>query len=189
MAKAIFNGNVERVDEVLSAISTFLVNGNPDGDVPYVEKLNRDKLDYSVSSLKYVDEYLKIVRRKNLNDHQTSLIVLRCGAYCGEVIKNNTHGLEWIAYEQEVLLENIMGQWKIKKDPIYSYFLYGSHSKSLIQPLQKVIKFIENGEEDSLEFFAKAMIGHHGFFNFLRSCLRNPFPQKIPVVELKPPKK
>lgn len=189
MAKAIFNGNVENVNEVLSAISTFLVNGNSDGDIPFAEELNRDKLDYSVSSLNYVDEYLKKIRKKKLNNYQVALIVLRCGAYCGEIIRNNTYGLEWITYEQEVLLENNMGQWKIKKDPIYSYFLYGSHSKSLIQVLQKVIKFIENGEEDSLEFFAKAMISHHVFCNFLFSFLRNPFSKKIPVVEVKPPKK
>jgi len=117
MAKAIFNGNIESVDEVLFAISTFLVNGNPEGDIPFVKELNRDQLDYSISSLKRVDEYLKKVRKKKLNNYQIALIVLRCGAYCGEIIKNNTYGLEWITYGQEILLDNYMGQWKIKRDP------------------------------------------------------------------------
>ncbi|MBS3175599.1 hypothetical protein J4440_06990 [Candidatus Woesearchaeota archaeon] len=191
MAKAIFNGKLLNVNEVLSSISLFFVDGNiPDKDIPYAEKLDRSKLDFSVASLRYVDEYLKIVRKKKLNDRQKALICLRCGTYCGEVIRKNTFDLEWITYEQEILLENYMGKFKVKKDPIYSYFLYGKHAKSLSQPIQKVIKFFENGEGDSLEFFAKMVIfDNNNAIKFLLSFLKNPFPKKIPVVEVKSPEK
>ena len=79
--------------KTVSAIAQFLIDDTgSDLPTPFKEFLNPTKLDYSLESLKHVDSYLDQVRKKKrkLNDDQVTKVILRCGAYCGEVIRKNS---------------------------------------------------------------------------------------------------
>ena len=78
-------------DEQCYPISTLLFKTeDSDSDLPLREHLEEDKLDYSLKSLSVIDKYLDVVhkKKKNLSDDDLSKIILRCGAYVGEVLKN-----------------------------------------------------------------------------------------------------
>ena len=125
---------------------------------PGAEFLDFGKLDYSLESLKHVNEYLEKVRTSKTLEEDWMKICLRTGAYVGEVIRR-TPGktkFDWIDYEAaskinpEVFAdgENEIG---------LALVLYDGN-KGFVFPLAKVQKFLTNGKEDDLYFFASAVV-------------------------------
>ena len=73
-----------------------------ENSTPYLKYLNIKKLDFTVDSLKYIDEYLLKIRKikKKLNNDEILLIIVRCGTYLGEVVrKPNPKKFSWMTYE------------------------------------------------------------------------------------------
>ena len=76
--------------------------------LPFVELLARDKLDFSVQSLSYLDQYLLrlAARLGQLSDQELTEAILGAGAYLGETIRCNTPDSghwQWLTYEQAAL--------------------------------------------------------------------------------------
>jgi hypothetical protein len=74
-------------------------------DLPFVHLLARDKLDFSVQSLTWLDQYLAqlALRRGELSDQALTDAILGAGAYLGETIRSNTADpghWQWLTYEQ-----------------------------------------------------------------------------------------
>lgn len=142
-------------------ISSFLLDDTDvEIPIPFKQYLKQDKLDYSLESLKIVDDYLEQVRkRKNeLKEQESDKVILRCGAYCGEVMRRLPAGknYQWITEE-----EAIKKDWSIQNfaQPVLTtYILYSSERKSFTFPMAKAQKYLEFGKSDSLYFYAKAML-------------------------------
>jgi len=71
------------------------------------DTLNQSKLDFSLESLKEVNAYLEKVRSTKEVESSWNRVVLRTGAYVGEVIRKNDAkaNWQWLDYESAKALE------------------------------------------------------------------------------------
>ena len=151
--------NLKKLPEasiVVKAIAELLVSNEKSDDF---EKryLKKEKLDYTIASLKHIDEYLEHVRKKrsNLSQEQLTTIILRCGAYSGEVIKKNIDkNFSWSERDKDVIKE-------FGESVLTIYTLQGKETKTVIFPMAKVEKFLPNGKTDSIYFYAQVLLEDH----------------------------
>jgi len=119
--------------------------------------LDSEKLDYSVESLGHIDKYLTVVHADQVADQDELMrVVLRVGAYVGEVIRRNAQTeYHWLDYEVA------SKQCQVVKEMGMSIgtaaVLWGSADRTCF-PLAKVCKFLDNGEQDSVRFLAQVVI-------------------------------
>lgn len=143
---------------VVSSIADLLLT-DKDSDDFQKKYLEKEKLDYSVQSLKYVDQYLEKARsnKKSLSNDQYATIILRCGSYSGEVIRKNSHkDFTWVTFD-----EAVKNHEKIKefgRSLLTQYVLEDRKTNQVIFPMAKVEKYVSNGKEDSLYFYATVVI-------------------------------
>ena len=121
--------------------------------------LDRRKLDYSVESLKHVDEYLESIRKNKDVEATWNRTVLRAGAYVGEVIRRNDKKAQWrwVDHEGARSVEPKLFD-SFGKSIATAAVLYDG-KKGFSFPLAKVEKYLNNGSEDSVYFFAKVIMG------------------------------
>jgi hypothetical protein len=130
-----------------------------DQETPTLGHQNLDvtKLDFSIESLSHVNDYLEIVRKDENVQANWSVVVLRAGAYVGEVIRLNDKKTSWIWINYADA---------IKIDPKIETFgksigtaaLLYDGKKGFLFPLAKVEKYLNNGKEDNVKFFAEVIL-------------------------------
>jgi hypothetical protein len=140
----------------VAAIADFLIDDTgSDLSTPLKDSLDISKLDYSLESLKHVDLYLDQVRkkRKNLTDEQFTKVVVRSGAYCGEVVRKlSKSNFYWINYDSAVLANPKLKSWLEKS--VYTFYILFAEPSNFSFPMAKVGKYIDNGPQDSLYYLA-----------------------------------
>jgi hypothetical protein len=151
-----FRKSPSYVDREFSDLSVMLCEDREDPTYKH-DLLDPGKLDFSIESLKHMDEYLETLHTERpQNEDDAVSVVLRCGAYVGEVIrKNSPDELHWVAYKEAArhsafakgLEHSVATAGILWKDPENMYF-----------PLAKICKFIENGSEDSVYAFARVIL-------------------------------
>jgi hypothetical protein len=115
------------------------------------ELLRREALDYSLDSLKHVDEYLAQLHRAPPPDGERLQVVLRAGAYLGEVVRRSRPGVfHWVLYEEAARLSAAL---RDMPESIATAGILWRDAESMAFPLGKVCKYLENGPEDSLYTF------------------------------------
>jgi hypothetical protein len=128
-----------------------------DRDVAFPEILRRDSLDGSLDSLPHVDDYLSFVyeNRERLSDQEWSLTVLRAGAYVGEVIRHASRvgAFNWVDYNDYLASHTELRSLIPDRTAASCAFLV-HRSGAMSMPLNKVARFIEEGPEHSVHFFA-----------------------------------
>jgi len=84
-------------------------------------------------------------------------LVLRCGAYVGEVILRNAEGktYHWVDYQGAVRINQSIADFG---ESLGAAAVLWDSATGLTFPLGKVQKFLDNGREDSVHFFARAML-------------------------------
>ena len=124
------------------------------------EHLDRRKLDFSLASLKHVNEYLEAVRGAKDVEKTWNRTVLRAGAYVGEVIRKNDVKVkwQWLDYEGAKMI-NPRAFESFGKSIATAAVLYDGKD-GFAFPLAKVEKYLNNGAEDDVYFFAEAIISH-----------------------------
>lgn len=126
------------------------------GGIALREQINVVEMDYSVGSLKDVDQYLEAVHaiQDQIPDQTYTNTVLATGCYVGEVIRRNgKRKYDWVNYADYFPKNPQL----IPFFPEYlgtSAVLVGPDGKEIAVPFTKVIKFIEDGPADSVHFFA-----------------------------------
>ena len=140
---------VNEVFEQLAACFVGELKG--DGEIAHPKILKRESLDYSVESLKQVDEYLTF-----LYEHKPKRItkawlntVLWGGAYVGEVIRRNAScEHDWVSFEDWIQEhpEHLRSLGPENTLPVCAVLRFRQNAFTL--PLNKVSKFINNGPED-----------------------------------------
>ncbi|MCX6752356.1 MAG: hypothetical protein NTZ87_02540 [Candidatus Nomurabacteria bacterium] len=147
------------LSKTVVAVGQFLIEDTgSDMPTPLKEFLDPKKLDFSLESLKLVDSYLDEVRKqeKDLSEDKLIKIVLRCGAYCGEVIrKNSKKNRYWINYDHAIVIDPLV---KSFEKSVYTFYILFAEPRDFVFPLAKVGKYIENGSEDSLYFLAISIL-------------------------------
>lgn len=120
--------------------------------------LNSKLLDFSVESLSHVDEYLEKIRKDEQLKKEWNRVVLRCGAYVGEVVRRNATNTKWvwIGHDDAVQIAPQLFASAFKSVATAAVLFDGKSALGF--PLGKVEKYLENGAEDSVKFFAEVMI-------------------------------
>lgn len=129
-----------------------------DDPTPGTELLNPRALDFTVGSLGEVDDFLEKMRKRDLDDDAYVKLVLRCGAYVGEVILRNSKDktYHWLDYQGALEVNKDLADFG---ESLGTTAVLWDNTSGLTFPLGKVMKFLENGPEDSVHFFAKAILG------------------------------
>jgi hypothetical protein len=147
---------IKNQDQALSELSQLFIN-NPEKPTFGHEFLDPKKLDFSVDSLKQVDTYLEAVRKAKGIDTNLTVVVLRAGAYVGEVIRRNSPKKKWtwLDFETaETVNPKLFDQ--LGKNLGTVAVLYDG--TAFLFPLGKVGKRIANGSEDGVFFYAKVVL-------------------------------
>jgi hypothetical protein len=151
-------GSRKLLSEDFDASVASLSNLLSESDTPLRESLESSKLDLSLISLREVEHYLDKVREKrgDLTDEQFYKVILRCGAYTGEVIKKNfSLKRTWVSREDFVKRHPEMRE--AVPESLGAAAVLFAEPDSYAFPFGKVMKFIDNGSEDSLYFFAQVI--------------------------------
>jgi hypothetical protein len=147
---------VKNQDQALSELSQLFYNypGNPTFGHEF---LDPKKLDFSVESLRHVDDYLEAIRSAKGIDSNLNVVVLRAGAYVGEVIRRNSLKKKWTWLDFETA-ESVNPKifHQLGKSVNTAAVLYDG--SEFLFPLGKVGKRIANGSEDSVFFYAKVVL-------------------------------
>jgi hypothetical protein len=142
-------------DEALLDLSIMFTNC-PQRPTPGVELLDAAKMDFSIESLAFVDDFLDEVRSRPLTDRETKILVLRCGAYVGEVLRRNSSlTWHWVDYDEALRVDPKFAAIGEKNLGVVSVLWSGTKYSF---PLNKVGKFLINGREDSTKFFVQVML-------------------------------
>jgi hypothetical protein len=122
------------------------------------QHLDPRKLDYSLESLKHVDEYLEKIRKDKDVGKNWNRVVLRAGAYVGEVIRRNDskRRWQWIDFETARSI-NPKFFGKLDKTIALAAILHDEQA-GFSFPLAKVEKYLDNGSEDSVHAFAQVIL-------------------------------
>jgi len=152
----LFHRKPKLQDEALIDLAQMFLS-LPDDPTPGTESLNVSRLDFSVDSLAFVDDFLDTVRLKKLEDADLGKLVLRCGAYVGEVIRRNAIGktYHWLDYDEALRINKMIANFG---KSLGTAAVLWDGSDGIIFPLAKVGKFLENGREDSVLMLTKVMI-------------------------------
>ena len=141
----------------------FLARMPVDEDIPFAENLDRTSLDGSIESLAVVDDYLAFVHEnlKHLSDAEYNNLVLRCGGYIGECIRMTWPDFyNWTDYNDYVpgrpKLRDLMPERNLGN----CAFLARKPDK-MIMPLNKVLRFLHEGPENSVLYFAQCERRYH----------------------------
>jgi len=123
-----------------------------------VHFLNPNKLDFSVGSLAHVDEYLENIRKDKEVEKTWNRVVLRCGAYVGEVVRRNDRKTKWVWIGHDDAAQISPNFFSSRPKSIATAAVLYDGKSGLVFPLAKVEKYLENGGEDSVKFFAEVII-------------------------------
>lgn len=157
----LFSRKPELQDEALSGLGQMFAmpEAVADDPTPGTELLDPARLDFTVESLGFVDDYLDEMRKRGLEEDGDDYykLVLRCGAYVGEVIRRNATNktYHWLDYQGAVSINKSIEAFG---ESLGGAAVLWDSATGLTFPLGKVQKFLDNGREDSVQFFAKAVI-------------------------------
>ena len=153
---------MEYLDEMFSQFSeAFLGEMAGEGDIPDRTKLNTSILNYSLESLKEVDNYLNVLykRVQDISDIEYQNLIVWCGAYIGEVIKRNA-ALEyhWVHYDDYMKNKSNELTNTIPLTLATHAFLLAIDSNYITMPMNKVVRWLDEGESNNVQFYASADI-------------------------------
>ena len=145
-------------DEALEQVAQFFV-ALPEDPTPGSDLIDASKLDFSIESLGVVDEHLEVMRKKDLAGQQLATFVLRCGAYVGEVIRRNSKDKKyhWLDFEEAAKLDKVVASFG---KSLASAAVLWDGKAGFTFPFNKVVKYLQNGSEDSVKFFAQVIISN-----------------------------
>lgn len=137
---------------------------NPTFDREFLES---KQLDYSLESLHLICDFLIDADKKELNLQPYEALVrlaLRTGAYVGETVRKHDKNIEWnwMQYDDAIKLQPEISQYYTKSLGT-QFLMVGINRKELNKedsylqfsfPINKVLKNLENGKEESVYAFA-----------------------------------
>jgi hypothetical protein len=137
---------------------------DPEDPTPGSESLDAQRFDFTVASLAAMDEHLEVMRHRELEGQALVKFVLRAGAYVGEVIRRQSPAAKpwhWMEYDEALRLEPNLSSFG---KALGTVAVLWDGKEGFCFPLAKVGKYLENGAEDSVKFFAQVVLAktHQG---------------------------
>ena len=129
---------------------------NPNDPVRDHEFFKTKSMNFSIESLEILEQYLESLRTNLPEDEELVKITLRAGSYIGEVIrKNSSIKYNWLEFEEAAKLSTQIRQMEFG---LGTAAILWAEPDNFIFPLAKVLKRLDNGQEDNVQFFAKVAI-------------------------------
>lgn len=151
-----FKKKIKTIDTELNELSQLLFL-DQEGSFPKQKVLISIPNDNSIDSLKLIDDYLESIREENELEEIYNSLVLRLGAYVGEVIKSNSKkDYHWYDFKTAKKLQPSIKDWEEQIGT--AAILHSTETGEMTFSINKVCKFIDNGSVDSLYSYAKIMI-------------------------------
>ena len=120
------------------------------------ELLSSDTLDYSLNSLKQIDAYLEVIRKDEIPEEDLVKVVLRAGAYVGEVMRKESKlDFHWLDFKEASKISSFVKSLGMQ---LGTASVLWSAPDNTCFPLAKILKYLENGSEDSTYHFANVLI-------------------------------
>jgi hypothetical protein len=137
--------------------SAFLGTGSFErGKVAFQSSIPVAKMDYSVKSLQYLDEYLDLLRSRKLElvGQDYTNTVLAAGCYLGEVIRRNTERrYRWLNYNDYFPKHPKIAA--LVPEGLGSAAVLADEGGRMTMPLNKIIRYLEEGPENNTLFYAQ----------------------------------
>jgi hypothetical protein len=132
------------------------------GGLPAEEQIPRDKLDYSLDSLHFLDEYLRAIAATmaDFSDQTLNNLIIAAGAYLGEVVRGNAadkSAWQWVTYDDFVEDHPSFGE-KRSRHPWFMAFLDSAEHTSY--PIAHVAMMLEGQGTASTFEFAHQSLGN-----------------------------
>lgn len=127
-----------------------------EGKVAFREAIPVQQMDYSVESLKHLDEYLDVVRRRKseVRGQDYTNTVLAAGCYLGEVIRRNTERkYAWVNYQDYFPKHPKIAA--LVPEGRGSGAVLANEEGQMTMPINKIIRYIEEGPENNTHFYAQ----------------------------------
>lgn len=120
--------------------------------------LDPKRLDYSIDSLRHVNEFLDQIRRDQGIEEAWPDVVVRVGAYLGEVIRRNStkHAWCWIDYDAAHFLDPTAVE--VFGKVIGTTAVLYSGAREFALPLEQVARYLRNGYREDLVRFAQTIL-------------------------------
>lgn len=149
-------------NEFARAFVGTVTDGN---EVAHANLLDREQLDGSLDSLHVVDAYLSALhsRRDTIGEREWHLTVLRAGAYVGEVIRHSAPAgaFNWVDYDEYLPAHpNLRDLLPERNSATCAFLVHRTGAMSL--PLNKIARYIAEGAEHSVHFFASCDLRREG---------------------------
>jgi hypothetical protein len=128
-----------------------------DGEIAHAGHLDRSKLDYTVESLRAVDAYLTFLHqnRPEQMDRDWGRAVLWGGAYVGEVVRRHApQRYDWVDFDDFVQVYPNTRQILGEEKRLGWCALLTPGRGGFTLPINKLLRFIYDGPEDSVHFYA-----------------------------------
>lgn len=127
------------------------------GELAFSHHLNPKRFDFTLESLYYADCYLFsiYVAKDDLDEKQIENSIWAMGFYVGEVIaRNSPKGYQWKNWDEFFPDQDEKVQ-EAYFETMGTSAILARGGKSFILPIDQVIRFIKQGPENSLHFFAR----------------------------------
>ena len=111
------------------------------------KRLANVKLDYSVRSLRHIDDILEGYYQEHLTVDDLWLSLFCFGCYVGEVIVRNNRGARWISLPKD--------RYESELD---TGMVVRLATGTTVNPIGKAEKRMLNGDIDQLQYFYKALV-------------------------------
>ena len=146
-------------DRIAEAADFFAGRIVGDSDVILAEALDRRRLDFSVESLRAVDEWLEQAWNAGVRlSEETAETIIWAGAYLGEVIRRNAkRRYRWLPYEEYMESQSE----EIREMIPYTFgtqFILAASDSEMTLPINKVCRWLDEGPENNLHYYASAEI-------------------------------
>jgi tetratricopeptide (TPR) repeat protein len=146
-------------EKLISIVELFLAK--PEEETLGQAMIDRKLYDFSLESLEHLEQLLTNVQNEVASESERAGLILRCGAYTGEVIRRNskTDGYNWVDYDDAVQINSSL--IKIERSLGTFFSLYNA-PETFWFPIARIEKFLNEGSEYGLLGFAEIAIQQIG---------------------------
>ena len=149
------------LDEQMTEVADFFTGRIVgDTDVLAAGALPRERLDFSLESLKAVDEWLTRLHADGVdpNSQAAAETIIWTGAYVGEVIRrNSTRVYCWMHYEDYMATQATA----VRSSIPYTFgtqFVLAAEGSVMTLPINKVGRWLDEGPENNLHFYVLGQV-------------------------------
>ncbi|NJM46664.1 MAG: hypothetical protein HC860_11340 [Alkalinema sp. RU_4_3] len=123
--------------------------------------IDRKLYDFSLESLEHLEQFLIGIQGETASEHAWAALVLRCGAYAGEVIRRNSKpdGYNWLDYSDAAQIDSSFVKLGKRLGTFFSLY---NPPNTFWFPIARIEKFLNRDSEYGLLAFAEVAIQQVG---------------------------